>query len=305
MITLEKLAGQNEEMQLLDKVAEAMDYLEANGIDPIGGLTALMNIDADGNVLDEKVASELDKLAEEQIDALSKVAEYLAGEEPSEIAKIALEINENAQKIEKVAEAMDYLEANGIDPESAFIIAANVTEDGTFADEKVASEVAEAGFEDADFDKIAEAIEYLGENGISLEDAIATAEFLKEAAPSEELVRAGDKAISALGTALKRRVKGMVNSYKAALTGKGASKVKERIKKLEEAAKSADKMRKNPMIKNKDKVNKIYGSRKKALESAKQSLKQIRVRQAKAIGGTALGVGALGGAGYLATKKDK
>lgn len=181
MMTLEKLAGYEQENNLFDKVAEAMDFLAENGIDPIGGFTALVNIDAEGNIVDEKVAGELDKLAEEQIEALSKVAEHLQGEDPSEVAAAALEINDEAQKIEKVAEVMDYLESNNIDPEGALIIAANVNEEGQFTDEKVASAVAEDGFTDADFEKIAEAIDYLSGNGIDLESAYNSMALIKEA----------------------------------------------------------------------------------------------------------------------------
>ena len=81
----------------IDKVAEAMDFLEANGIDAIGGLTALYNIDEAGNVLDEKVASELNALEDYQLDALAKVAEYLYDEDPADVASVALELNNIAE----------------------------------------------------------------------------------------------------------------------------------------------------------------------------------------------------------------
>ena len=282
MITLEKLAGYTDNV-VIDKVAEAMDYLEANGIDPIGGLTALMNVDEEGNPTDEKVASELNKLAAQQINILSEVAEYLADENPEEIAKVALDINQNAMMIDKVAETMDYLEANGIDPKSALIIAANVTPEGTFTDEKVASEVAEAGFTNEDFTKIAEAIEYLGENGVNLEDAIATASFLKEAGISEMTGNALGK-IKGLGVSALSKAKGLGKNYKDAITGAGAKEIKKIIKSMEAAG---------------------APGAKRELAKGKGMLRSIRARQAKAIGGTALGVGAVGGAGYLATKKKK
>ena len=92
MITLEKLAGYEPEADILDKVAEAMDYLDAAGIDPIGGLTAIYNVDEDGYALDERVASALSRLDDYQLEALENVAAYLADEDPSEVAAIALEL---------------------------------------------------------------------------------------------------------------------------------------------------------------------------------------------------------------------
>ena len=310
MITLEKLAGYNNEDVLIDKVAEAMDFMAENGLDPIGGLTALMNVDAEGNVADEKVASELNKLAEEQIDALSQVAEYLAGEDPSEIAKVALEINDEAYVLDKVAEAADYLAANGIDPEDALIIASSVDANGYFTDEKVASEVAEAGYTDYDFDKIAEAIEYLSDNDIGLDEAYTAVALLKEAAPSEAEVQGADRALRAMGTAIKRRIKGAWSSYKAALMGKGRDKIEKRLETAKhnynELAnkKFDDSIAKNPKI-----MQKLKENRGKQLAKAKSSIKahekllsRNRMAQAKAIGGTAI-VG--GGAGYYGYKKLK
>jgi len=92
MITLEKLAGYEPMEDTLDKVAEAMDYLEEAGIDAIGGLTAIYNVDEYGYALDERVASELSMLDDYQLEALENVAAYLADEDPSEVAEIALEL---------------------------------------------------------------------------------------------------------------------------------------------------------------------------------------------------------------------
>ena len=92
MITLEKLAGYEPEASVLDKVAEAMDYLEEAGIDPIGGLTAIYNIDEEGYAIDERVASELNTLEDYQLEALENVASYLADEDPAEVAALALEL---------------------------------------------------------------------------------------------------------------------------------------------------------------------------------------------------------------------
>ena len=305
MLTLEKIAGYEPMDSVVEKVAEAMDYLEANGIDPIGGLTALMNIDPEGNPLDEKVASELQTLTPEELQVLNEVGEYLAGEDPQEIAKVALELEDEASKIEKVAEAMDYLEANGIDPEGALIIAANVTPEGTFADPEVEEKVAAEGFTDEDFMKIAEAVDYLAQNGIDLDEAYNTMALIKEAAPSENDVRAADRLLRAVGTAAKRRIKGAWHSYLAALKGKGAKVVKERVQDLEKSVNTLENIRNNGVVKNKDAFNKLYGQRKKQLQAATRSLRAIRMRQAKAIGGTALGLGAVGGGAYLATRKNK
>ena len=105
MITLEKLAGYEPEFDVLDKVAEAMDYLEEFDIDPIGGLTAIYNVDEDGYALDERVASELSMLDDYQLEALENVAAYLADEDPSEVAALALELERvAAEKKEKPKE---------------------------------------------------------------------------------------------------------------------------------------------------------------------------------------------------------
>ena len=65
-------------MSYLDKIAEAMDYLDANGIDPVGGMYLLANTDANGNVLDEKIASVADyELNGHQSAVLVEVAQYL------------------------------------------------------------------------------------------------------------------------------------------------------------------------------------------------------------------------------------
>jgi len=278
MVTLEKLAGYQNEDILMDKVAEAMDYLAANGVDPLDGLTALVNIDGEGNVLDEKVASYIDELAEEQINALSQVGQSLSDEDPSEIAKVALDLQDEAEKIAAVAEAMDYLEANGIDPESAFIIAANVTPDGQFADEKVAYDVAEAGFNDYDFDKIAEAIEYLGENGVDLGDAIATAEILKEAA-------GGSGVIGAVGKKARagwENVKEVAGKYWNTLKGTEANRLKESMKGFSDAGKKTE-----------------------SYKNLRKQYLQERGKQVAAIAGTGAAVGGAGYGAYRLHKRKK
>jgi len=77
---------------------------------------------------------------------------------------------------EKVAEAMDYLASNNIDPYDGLYIAAHVEGDG-IADEKVAAEVAEAGFTEEDIQHIAKVAEYLG--GVD-ERALEIAKMLME-----------------------------------------------------------------------------------------------------------------------------
>ena len=111
-------------MSYLDKIAEAMDYLEAYGIDPVGGMILLANTDANGNVLDEKIASVADyELDGAQSAALVEVAQYLGGVN-DEIVKVAAEINAEAEFMkEAVASyAITSLEA-GMDPMDAFILA--------------------------------------------------------------------------------------------------------------------------------------------------------------------------------------
>jgi len=287
MITLEKLAGFQEEDLVLDKVAEAMDFLEANGVPAIDGLTALVNIDGEGMVADEKVAGYVENLDAYQIDALAKVAEYLGDEDPSEVAAAALEVADEAENILKVAEAMDYLEANGIDSTAGFIIAGNVTPEGYFADEKVASTVIEDGFTDADFDKIAEAVEFLGENGISLDEAVLSSEILKEAGFGDTMSRLG------------RRARGTLRSYVGALTGRGSAAAKETRDALEEKVRSLKATVNNPDVNKMHKtiVGRSIPENERALAEANAKLKRIRTRQAKAIAGTAA-AGAAGVYGY-------
>ena len=307
MLTLEKIAGYQDDLNTYDKVAEAMDFMEENNINPIGGLTALMNVDENGQAADEKVASELNSLSADQIDALSQVADYLRDEDPETLAKVALDISDNAMVIEKVAEAMDYLDANGIEPESALIIAANVTPEGQFADEKVANDVIASGFTDADFTKIAEAIDYLSENEIGLDEAYEAMGLLKEAAISESEIRGADRLMSSMGKAIKRRAKGAWNGYKAAITGKGRDKIRNRISATEDdIAKAEDKKQRWGKLGNKKRAYELEQQQKKLkgnIVRDNDSIKQINLRQAKAIGGTALGAAGVGGAGYLATRK--
>ena len=79
---------------MIEKIAEAMDYLEAYGIDPVGGMILLANTDANGNVVDEKVASVADyELDGAQSAALVEVAQYLGGVN-DEIVKVAMELDE-------------------------------------------------------------------------------------------------------------------------------------------------------------------------------------------------------------------
>jgi hypothetical protein len=81
-------------MNYLDKIAEAMDYLDANGIDPVGGMYLLANTDVNGNVLDEKVASVANyELDGHQSAALVEVAQYLGGVD-GEMVKVAMELEE-------------------------------------------------------------------------------------------------------------------------------------------------------------------------------------------------------------------
>lgn len=315
MVTLEKIAGYDNSADLVDKIAEAMDFLEANNVDAIGGLTALMNVDEYGNTADEKVASELSYLDGQQIEALNQTADYLAGEDPEAIAKIALDLNDEASVMDKVAETMDYLDAYGIDPESAFVIAANVTPEGNIVDEKVASDIVAGGFTDADFEKIAEAIEYLGANNIGFDEAFDTMAFIKEAAPSAENLEAADNLLSSVGGAIKRRVKGAWNGYKAAITGKGIDKVQARIDGR------ADKLKKiNETVDRTSHVKSGYGTQggtankahskslaiKNRLDAANaadlEAINQIKGKQLKTIAGTALGAGALGAGAYYKVK---
>ena len=171
---------------MIEKIAEAMDYLEAHGIDPIGGMVLLANTDEKGNVVDEKIASVADKeLNGEQSAALVEVAQYLGGVN-DEIVKVAAEIDAEAESMkEAVASyAITSLEA-GMDPMDAFILAGSITPEGS-VDEKVASEAVAAGYTDEHLlfaDKLAG--DLYAETGITPEEAIAVLQELDKEAAKE------------------------------------------------------------------------------------------------------------------------
>jgi len=80
--------------------------------------------------------------------------------------------------LSKVAEAMDYMESNGIDPMDALIIASNVTPEGDL-DEKIASEAVAMGYNGNHMDIIAESLSYIG--GLTDKTAAAIEMLYKEA----------------------------------------------------------------------------------------------------------------------------
>jgi len=328
MANLLKLAGYQTE-DMIEKVAEAMDYLEAYGVDPIGGLVTLALTDEQGNVLNEKVASVVEnELTPEQSAALVEVAEFLGGVD-EDMIKVAEEISAGAEDLmDKVAEYAIYVEEAGMPFEDAMVLASSIYDDGS-VDEKVASEAVALGYTDEHLEfaeKVAEAI--YAETGLLPEEALA---LIKEAKISENEVRLADRVIGAAGKAIKRRVKGAWNSYKSALTGKGADKVKSRLSKETNNLEAAKKVmynraklltgeqdgtaafkklretgrdKKDPLIR---KFQEKYHAKLKDVENTKKSLKNIRKRQALAIGGTAAGVGTVGYGAYkaVAGNKDK
>jgi len=136
---------------------------------------------ASGEMTPEEVVAYANELGmtKEDVDFIYAQIEKQA----QEAGVIESESNENDEELtDKVAEAMDFLDANGIDPISGLIIAANVNEEGLIADEKVAEEAVEAGFTEEDLTKIAEVVEFLGSVD---EKVLATAEELFAAAHQE------------------------------------------------------------------------------------------------------------------------
>jgi len=136
---------------------------------------------ASGEMTPEEVVAYANELGmtKEDVDFIYAQIEKQA----QEAGVIEPEANENDEElIDKVAEAMDFLDANGIDPLSGLIIAANVNEEGLIADEKVAEDAVEAGFTEEDLTKIAEVVEFLGSVD---EKVLATAEELFAAAHQE------------------------------------------------------------------------------------------------------------------------
>jgi len=171
-------------MSYLDKIAEAMDYLESNNIDPVGGMYLLANTDANGNVLDEKVASVADyELDGTQSAALVEVAQYLGGVD-GEMVKVATELDAQAEFMKEAVASYGLVALDaGMDARDAFTLAASVTPNGS-VDEKIASEAVALGYTDehlAFSEKLAG--ELYAETGITPDEAVAILNELdKEAA---------------------------------------------------------------------------------------------------------------------------
>jgi len=342
MANLLKLAGYQSE-DMIEKIAEAMDYLEENGVDPIGGFVTLALTDEEGNVLDEKVASVVEsELTPEQSAALVEVAEFLGGVD-EDMIKVAEEISAGAADLmDKVAEYAAYVEEAGMPFEDAMVLASSIYEDGS-VDEKVASEAVALGYTDEHLEfaeKVAEAI--YAETGLVPEEAL---EVAKEAASIKDMVDNTVEGAKKLYTGdIKNMAKRAWGSYKAAITGKGADKVSKRLRYAElrsQAAKNlASKTRQKGQeayermverakgLRDKEKRSeasslagkaqykyeqkaKRYSTKareaEKRMEDYKKSLGRIRKRQALAIGGTAAGAGAVGYGAYkaVAGNKDK
>jgi len=294
MLTLEKLAGYNPEEELTDKIATVLDAAQEVGFEePLDVVTVLANSEINDNgvnILDEKVASFTDGLTQEQADLIVEAGEFLAGEPLDKVASISLDLQANAESLIKVAEAMDYLEENNIDADSALLIAASAVDDYEF--DKIASEAVNSGFTDYDFDKIAEVSEYLGGVDMSVLEA---ADMVKEAADAGETLGVLGKMKSKLSGAWNS-TKGYAGSYKNALMGQGAGDLKKSIKADEEALAQAMKDGGNEAKLNEYKTN---------IDANKKALKDIRMSQGKAIAGTGLAAGAIGGAGAYAYNKRR
>ena len=72
---------------------------------------------------------------------------------------------------EVITETFEWLQNNGIHPVDAMLTASAVDVDGNIVNEKIANE-ATAMYTEEDFDKIAEAVEYLGRFGLLPTDVI-------------------------------------------------------------------------------------------------------------------------------------
>ena len=117
-----------------------------------------------GNTIDKVAAEGLDesliyKTAEELGFDNEDVAFYLASlQKQAEEAGLAPQANAPS---ENVVNAVNLLKEAGLDPVEAITVALNVDEEGNVTDEKVAAVI--ANYTEEDLDKIAEAMEMIGE----------------------------------------------------------------------------------------------------------------------------------------------
>lgn len=272
------------------------------------------------------VLDALDKQAEEAgLYADEDGKEAVAGEGEGEGEEAGITADDATW--EKIAEAHTFLADADIDVMAALDFAVDMSEaEDEEAGEKVASEYGD--LDDEMMDKIAEAVEFLGDvdGAYDLMDA-----YDKEA---KSLLQSGADFVTKDRRSVGKAVSDGFGKYKAAITGAGSKKVKKRLKlnekrvslgresnqKRSAATKaSAEKIRAGGAGKSKsvqDKanslalkketkgkqamksLNKRQAGREAAVTGDKKSLKQIRTTQAKAVGGTALVAGGGAAAAY-------
>jgi len=101
--------------------------------------------------------------AEQELDMDKEDVDFVVETLDKQAEEAGMIENETDDIVEKVATAMDLLESNGIHPIDGLFIGATLGEDNLIADEKVAEEAAENGFEPEDLQKVAEAVSIIGE----------------------------------------------------------------------------------------------------------------------------------------------
>jgi len=89
--TLQKQAAEafgDPSEERFEKVAEALDYLAQNGIDPIAAIDVVLNTDEEGNVIDEKVAAYANALSDEELAKIAEAIDYMGGLDEESLAMI-------------------------------------------------------------------------------------------------------------------------------------------------------------------------------------------------------------------------
>jgi len=71
-----------------EKVAEALDYLAQNGIDPAAAIDIVLNTDEEGNVVDEKVAAYANALSDEDLVKIAEAIDYMGGLDEESLSMI-------------------------------------------------------------------------------------------------------------------------------------------------------------------------------------------------------------------------
>ena len=81
------LAQESVDSETKEKVAQAITLLRNAGVDPKEGFEIALNVDENGNIADEKVASVMAKYNEAQLDKIAEAIELIGGEITPEVAR--------------------------------------------------------------------------------------------------------------------------------------------------------------------------------------------------------------------------